>query len=546
MEERLFVIVAYAGAELLDIACVSDALDVANRLGAGPPYLIRMASPGGRDVACGSGLVLRGQQALERLSGPLDTLLVAGGQGYEAAAADVRLVGHVRRLARESRRVASVCTGAGVLAATGLLDGRRATTHWAYAGAIAGRYPRVRVDPAPIYIRDGRFCTAAGVTSALDLTLALIEDDHGAELARRAARGLVTYLQRPGDQRQMSMFVAAPPPDHDLVRALVGYVGAHLDADLSAAALARRAGVSGRHLAGCSPAGWGRARRGTCAARAPRRRRSCWPRPRCGGGGGAPVRVRLGRDAAAGFHRPLRRAAGPLPSGRRRGPLSSAAAGPPCGRCRKRVPLIGMRWEALPARRAVGGPARIERTAVTRVHGGLTCYEVQARGALERTAEGWALSPYRGCAQACRLLRGPARPPLLGLDTGTGFDSRIVVRTNIVRRLRAELASAWDGEHVRVGMAGDCYQGAEEIYRLMPGVVAALREAGAPFTVHTKSTLILRDAGLLAAAPGRVWWSRSPSSTIRSAAPWSPARRARRNVWSWWRSSTSVVCRAGW
>ncbi|MFI9434481.1 GlxA family transcriptional regulator [Streptosporangium sp. NPDC052375] len=273
MEERLFVIVAYAGAELLDIACVSDALDVANRLGAGPPYLIRMASPGGRDVACGSGLVLRGQQALERLSGPLDTLLVAGGQGYEAAAADVRLVGHVRRLARESRRVASVCTGAGVLAATGLLDGRRATTHWAYAGAIAGRYPRVRVDPAPIYIRDGRFCTAAGVTSALDLTLALIEDDHGAELARRAARGLVTYLQRPGDQRQMSMFVAAPPPDHDLVRALVGYVGAHLDADLSAAALARRAGVSGRHLArlfagrlGQSPARYVRGARAEAAA----------------------------------------------------------------------------------------------------------------------------------------------------------------------------------------------------------------------------------------------------------------------------------------
>ncbi|MFI9434482.1 radical SAM protein [Streptosporangium sp. NPDC052375] len=162
-----------------------------------------------------------------------------------------------------------------------------------------------------------------------------------------------------------------------------------------------------------------------------------------------------------------------------------------------------MRWEA-PA--LLAGPSearpRIERTAVTRVHGGLTCYEVQARGALERTAEGWALSPYRGCAQACRYCAVRRGHRYLGLDTGTGFDSRIVVRTNIVRRLRAELASAWDGEHVRVGMAGDCYQGAEEIYRLMPGVVAALREAGAPFTVHTKSTLILRDAGLLAAAPG--------------------------------------------
>ncbi|MFF5207523.1 GlxA family transcriptional regulator [Streptosporangium sp. NPDC000396] len=248
MEDRLFVIVAYADAELLDIACVSDTLEAANHGRARPPYRIRLATMGGKAVTCRSGLVLRGQETLERLKGPLDTLLIAGGYGHEAAAGDTRLVGHVRRLARESRRVASVCTGASVLAATGLLDGRRVTTHWAYADALAARYPKVTVDPAPIYIREGRFYTAAGVTSAMDLTLALVDDDHGAELARWVARGLVTYLQRPGDQRQMSMFVAAPPPEHDLVRDLASYVGAHLDADLSAAALARRAGISDRHL----------------------------------------------------------------------------------------------------------------------------------------------------------------------------------------------------------------------------------------------------------------------------------------------------------
>lgn len=270
---RLFVIVAYDRAELLDIACVSDTLDAANLLRAAPPYRIRLATPGGAPVTCGSGLALAGQESLERLQGPLDTLLVVGGPGSERAAKDSRIVGHIRRLARESRRVASVCTGAEVLAATGLLDGRRATTHWAYAEGIAGRHPGVAFDSGPIFIQDGTIATAAGVTSALDLTLKLVEDDHGADLARWVARGLVTYLQRPGDQRQMSMFVAAPPPEHDLVRTLTAYVATHLDADLSAAALANRAGVGERHLArlfaehaGQSPARYVRAARLEAAA----------------------------------------------------------------------------------------------------------------------------------------------------------------------------------------------------------------------------------------------------------------------------------------
>ncbi|MFI7054911.1 radical SAM protein [Streptosporangium canum] len=162
-----------------------------------------------------------------------------------------------------------------------------------------------------------------------------------------------------------------------------------------------------------------------------------------------------------------------------------------------------MRWDAPALLAGPPGPRpRIERASVTRVHGALTCYEVQARSALERTADGWAISPYRGCAQACRYCAVRRAHRYLGLDAGAGFDSQIVVRTNIARRLRADLAARWDGEPISVGAAGDCYQGAEDIYRLMPGVVAALREAGAPFTVHTKSTLILRDADLLAASPG--------------------------------------------
>ncbi|MFD8077932.1 GlxA family transcriptional regulator [Streptomyces sp. NPDC059718] len=249
MDERLIVIVGYDSAELLDIACVTTSLGMANRLGTpARPYRVRVAGPGGKPITCGSGLTLQSQQSLERLTGPLDTLIVSGGLGHERAAADPRLVGHVRRLARESRRVASVCTGAGILAATGLLDGRRATTHWRFASQLAAQHPQITVDSDPIYIRDGNVYTAAGITSALDLTLAFIEEDHGAELARQVARDLVTYLQRPGNQAQMSLFTASPPPRDDVVRQLVEHITSHLDHDLNATALAARAGVTTRHL----------------------------------------------------------------------------------------------------------------------------------------------------------------------------------------------------------------------------------------------------------------------------------------------------------
>ncbi|MFJ8856500.1 GlxA family transcriptional regulator [Streptomyces sp. NPDC102437] len=195
-----------------------------------------------------SGLVLGAQAALERTLGPVGTLLVVGGPGHAAAAQNTRLVEHVRRLAGVGRRVASVCTGASVLAATGLLDGRRATTHWAFAHDLAQRHPAVRVDAAPLYLRDEHVCTSAGVTGALDLTLAFVEEDHGPALARTLARMMVTYLQRPGNQAQISMFVEAPAPQHRTVQQTVEHITEHLDSDLSVTALAAYAGVSGRHL----------------------------------------------------------------------------------------------------------------------------------------------------------------------------------------------------------------------------------------------------------------------------------------------------------
>ncbi|WP_367125796.1 GlxA family transcriptional regulator [Streptomyces phytohabitans] len=248
MSERQVVVVGYEGAEMLDIACVTSTLDAAVKLGATPPYAVALATPGGRDIDTGTGLGLRAGRTLERVRGPLDTLLVSGGPGHERAAADPRVTGHVRRLARESRRVASVCTGATVLAAAGLLDGRRATTHWALAERLAAAYPRITVDPVPIYVRDGAVSTAAGVTSALDLTLAFVEEDHGAELARLVSRWLVTYLQRPGNQAQMSIFTGPPAPEDGLVRRAVDLVTSGLSGELTVAGLAAAVGVSERHL----------------------------------------------------------------------------------------------------------------------------------------------------------------------------------------------------------------------------------------------------------------------------------------------------------
>ncbi|MEV6301409.1 GlxA family transcriptional regulator [Actinoplanes sp. NPDC051861] len=245
----IFVIVGYDGAELLDIACVTSALHIANRISAGPPYRTVLATLGQQPLECDSGLRLEAQAVLERINEPIDTLLVTGGLGHEKAAGNPYLISHVRRLAPLARRVAAVCTGATVLAEAGLLADRRATTHWMYARRFAERYPDVLVDPEPIYIRDGDVSTSGGVTSALDLTLAFIEEDHGPTVARGVALGTVAYLQRPGGQAQVSMFLARRGSDDFVVRRVTDHITGNLSGDLTSGDLARRVGVSERHLA---------------------------------------------------------------------------------------------------------------------------------------------------------------------------------------------------------------------------------------------------------------------------------------------------------
>ncbi|MEV1000991.1 radical SAM protein [Nonomuraea sp. NPDC050202] len=189
-----------------------------------------------------------------------------------------------------------------------------------------------------------------------------------------------------------------------------------------------------------------------------------------------------------------------------------------------------MAWDALSLVDAADDRPLIERRAVVRDG----FYELQARTVIERVpqaagiAQQWAVSPYRGCAHACRGCGARAAHRRLGLDAGSDFDTRIVVRPNVAERLRAELAR-WDGSELAVGLGGDCYQAAEETYRLMPHVIGALASSGTPFTVYTKGPLVLRDAQLLARAGARVAVSIAfvDERIRRSVEPGAPSAQAR-------------------
>jgi len=213
-------------------------------------------------VRAPSGVELVAHVSLTNVS-EIDTLIVAGGPGARRAANDPRVVAAVRRAAKRSRRIASVCTGAFVLAAAGLLDGKRATTHWAHCEELAAAYPRVKVERDPIYVRDGKTWTSAGVTAGIDLALAIVERDLGREVANQVARWLVVFVRRAGGQSQFSAQLATQTAERAPVRDLQAWIVEHPDRALDVPALARRAGMSLRNFArvfraevGVSPAAY--------------------------------------------------------------------------------------------------------------------------------------------------------------------------------------------------------------------------------------------------------------------------------------------------
>lgn len=198
----LVLLLVFPGFQAIDLAGPLQAFATAAEEG-GPPYRLRIASLAGGPIR-GTGPLDILSEPLAALGGEIDTLIVPGGPGIEAAAADPAHVQAVAALAAKSRRVCSVCTGAFLLAATGLLDGRQACTHWRAAATLAARHPRVRVNPEPIYLRDGNVYTSAGVSAGMDLALALIDEDAGAACAGEVARRLVVHVRRPGGQSQYS------------------------------------------------------------------------------------------------------------------------------------------------------------------------------------------------------------------------------------------------------------------------------------------------------------------------------------------------------
>lgn len=212
-------------------------------------YTIEVVASSAGPLMSSSGIRLVAERAYTKAGSGIDTLMIAGGRGAQPAAGDKSLIAWLRRTAPRVRRVASVCTGTFILGAAGLLDGRRATTHWASCDALARRHPRITVDPSPIFTRDGHIYTSAGVTAGMDLALAMVEDDLGRQVALQVARRLVMFLRRPGGQSQFSVHLSVQQADREPLRELQDWIGDHLPEDLTNGALADRVAMSPRHFA---------------------------------------------------------------------------------------------------------------------------------------------------------------------------------------------------------------------------------------------------------------------------------------------------------
>jgi transcriptional regulator GlxA family with amidase domain len=249
--ERLVVIVAYDGVQALDVAGPHEAFAAAGQaaaaLGGTGGYLVSVVSAGGGLVRTESGLEL-GTAELPERGAAIDTLVLPGGSGAVAASADADLMAFVRGLDPASRRVATVCSGAFLGAAAGLLNGRRVATHWAVAQELADRYPVLMVDQDPIYIRDGKYWSSAGVTAGIDLALALVQEDLGAQVAQLLSRWMVMYLHRPGGQTQFAAPVWVPRAERSAVRSVQALVESAPGGDHRVPALAAAASMSVRHF----------------------------------------------------------------------------------------------------------------------------------------------------------------------------------------------------------------------------------------------------------------------------------------------------------
>ncbi|MEE4212087.1 MAG: helix-turn-helix domain-containing protein [Parvularcula sp.] len=244
---RRVVIVVFEGANALDVAGPSTVFSTANHFLPNSYELVH-AGVGGEELRSESGLRFSNLVALAEVGCPIDTLVIVGGEetAIRRLANDAKFVSMLQELSGPPRRIASICTGAFVLAAAGLLDGKRAVTHWASCDLLASLFPSVDVDPNAIFVQDGKVFTSAGVSAGIDLALALVEADHGSQLANKIAKSLVVYLRRPGGQAQFSSVLSAQGKEEGPFSDLVPWISENLKSDLSVEVLAAQARMSER------------------------------------------------------------------------------------------------------------------------------------------------------------------------------------------------------------------------------------------------------------------------------------------------------------
>lgn len=237
------IVVGYPPVQLLDVSGPFEAFSNV------PGYHVQLGTPGSGDqLQTSRAMALTGAKPTSELVGPIDTLIIAGGPGAETGLYDEEFVSWLQDAAGQSRRVASICTGAFLLAAAGLLDGRKAVTHWKFCDRLAKEFPKVYVDADPIYLKDGSIYTSAGITGGIDLSLALIEEDHGHRAALEVARFLVMFLVRPGGQSQYSHMLSHQAVTSKPLRELQVWMLENLKSDLSVEQLAERIGMSPRNF----------------------------------------------------------------------------------------------------------------------------------------------------------------------------------------------------------------------------------------------------------------------------------------------------------
>jgi len=243
---RLMRRVVIVGPQPVQILDVTGPLEVFCNV---PGYEVQLGTTGeDRCLHTNRGFALTGAIPISEITGPIDTLIIVGGPGAETGKYDHQFISWIAEAAKQSRRVASICTGAFILAAAGLLDGKRAVTHWNFCDQLATEFPKVLVNPDPIYLKDGQVYSSAGITAGIDLSLALIEEDHGHKIALDVARFLVMFLVRPGGQSQYSHMLSRQAVNSQPLRELQVWMLENLRNELSVETLAERIGMSARNF----------------------------------------------------------------------------------------------------------------------------------------------------------------------------------------------------------------------------------------------------------------------------------------------------------